>query len=215
MKKVDKIVECLSKRFATKIFDVNFCIEKNIEKNIEKIFNLAPTSFGLQPFKLVKIYNEKDKKNIKTIAWGQEQVIDCSLLYILAVETDIDAVLKRYEKLQINFRGIEKKKAEEYSEFVKNFLNQKKFDTTFYEAWATRQAYLALGFFISVAAILDIDTAPLEGFDNKELDEILGLSKIGLSSRILLCIGKRDTSDEYPKLPKLRKANNDLVVNFR
>ncbi len=211
---MDNIIEKLKNRFTTKIFDSNFQIGEDVEEKIVEMFNLAPTSFGLQPFKLLKISNKKDRDAILQISWGQKQVVDCSLLYVLAIETDIDVVLKRYEESQVNLRKIKKEKTLEYSEFVRNFLSQRAADANFYDSWATRQMYLALGFFLSMAAILDIDTAPLEGFDEKKLDEIFGLNKLNLRSKALLCIGKRFILDEYPKLPKIRKSRSDLILDI-
>ncbi|MEI7424816.1 MAG: hypothetical protein WCK10_01710, partial [Candidatus Staskawiczbacteria bacterium] len=151
---------------------------------------------------------------ISKISWGQKQIIDCSLLYILAIETDINAVLVRYQKLQIDIRKINQKEAAEYSEFVKKFLVNKSSDGGFYEPWTTRQLYLAMGFFISIAAFLGIDTAPIEGFDEDKLNGLFNLKKYNLSSKVLLCIGKRSVLDEYPKLAKIRKSKSDLVVNI-
>jgi len=211
---MDDIIEKLKHRFATKIFDPSFHITEDLEDKIEDILNLAPTSFGLQPFKLIKISAKKDREAIKKISWEQGQITDCSLLYILAVETDVNVVLARYEKLQTNMRNVDDKKAKEYSKFIRNFLDQKSSDSSFYETWATRQLYLAMGFFLSVATFLGVDTAPMEGFDEDKLNKLFNLDKYNLSSKVLLCIGRRAASDGYPKLAKIRKSKSDLVINI-
>ena len=212
MNNIDKTIGKLNRRSTTKLFDPSFCIESDIAKKIEEIFNLAPTSFGLQPFKLVKT-SEKERALIQEIAWGQKQVADCTLMYILAIEKNIETVLKRYERLQVNIRKITTVKATEYSQFIRDFMFYRSLtDNNFYESWAARQMYLALGFFLSQAVMLNIDTAPLEGFDEKKLDSILNLKKFDICSKVLLCIGRRSVLDEYPKLAKIRKSHSDLVL---
>lgn len=211
---MDNIIEKLKNRFATKIFDPKFKITKDLEYLIEDVFNLAPTSFGLQPFKLIKVSTEKNRELIKKISWKQDQIVDCSLLYILAAETDLGAVLARYEKLQIDIRKVDVKKTKEYSKFIRNFFNQKSSDGSFYEIWATKQLYLAMGFFISAATFLGLDTAPMEGFDEDKLNKLFSLDKLNLSSKVLLCVGRRAISDEYPKLAKIRKSKSDLVITI-
>lgn len=214
MNNFKNILKKLEKRFATKVFDSSFKIEPDLEKKIEGIFNLAPTSFGLQPFKLIKVSSNKDREMIKKISWNQKQIIDCSLLYVLSIETDITEVLERYEKLLINARKVDYKEAHEYSNFVRNFLAQRSLDGDLYKSWAVRQMYLALGFFLGIAAISGIDTAPLEGYEQETLDDYLSLSKYNLSSRVILCIGKRSILDKYPKLAKIRKSRSDLMFHL-
>src|SRR5260370_36149707 len=70
-------------------------------------------------------------------------------------------------------------------------------------AWAARQAYIALGNFLNSAALLGIDAGPMEGIDPAKYNEILGLDGQGLSAVVACAAGYRAADDEYAALPKV------------
>jgi nitroreductase len=70
--------------------------------------------------------------------------------------------------------------------------------------WAKKQAYIALGQFMTACALLQIDTCPMEGFVGAKFDEILGLEAQGLTAAVLCPSGYRSTDDRYASLPKVR-----------
>jgi nitroreductase len=72
------------------------------------------------------------------------------------------------------------------------------------DAWARNQAYIALGNFLTSAALLGIDACPMEGFDRAQYDEILGLSAEGLAAAVIATVGYRSATDEYANAPKVR-----------
>jgi nitroreductase len=43
---------------------------------------------------------------------------------------------------------------------------------------AHKQCYIAMGFLLETAALLQIDACPMEGFNPAKFDEILGLEKL-------------------------------------
>ena len=80
--------------------------------------------------------------------------------------------------------------------------------------WAARQVYIALGFLLAAAAGADIDACPMEGFDNNQFDEILGLKEKNLHSVVLLTVGYRSPEDNYQNMPKVRLPKDELFVNI-
>ena len=70
--------------------------------------------------------------------------------------------------------------------------------------WAQKQAYIALGFLLEAAALKNIDSCPMEGFDHNKFDEILGLDKIGYESIVACPLGYRSENDSYAKAKKVR-----------
>jgi nitroreductase len=64
-------------------------------------------------------------------------------------------------------------------------------------AWATKQAYISLGFAMAAAAVAEVDATPIEGFVPDQLDEILGLRAKGLRSVVLLALGYRAPENDY------------------
>ena len=74
--------------------------------------------------------------------------------------------------------------------------------------WASKQAYIALGFGLAACAELGIDSCPMEGFSSEEFDKILGLPE-GQKSAVVMAVGYRG---EEPQYPKFRYPNNDLFT---
>ena len=80
--------------------------------------------------------------------------------------------------------------------------------------WLTHQIYIALGFGLVAAAQLKLDSCPMEGFDNNQFDEILGLKEKNLHSVVLLTVGYRSQADAYQNMPKVRLPKEELFVNI-
>ena len=81
--------------------------------------------------------------------------------------------------------------------------------------WAARQAYIALGHALVAAASEQIDATPMEGFDAKGLDEILGLNEKGLNSVVIMTLGYRDSeNDTLASAKKVRKTHEELFVTI-
>ena len=78
-------------------------------------------------------------------------------------------------------------------------------------AWSARQVYIALGQFMTSAAMLGIDTCPMEGFNPAKYDEVLGLTEQGYSAVVLCPAGYRAEDDKYAALPKVRYSTSDVV----
>lgn len=78
--------------------------------------------------------------------------------------------------------------------------------------WAEKQAFLAIGILVSAAAEAGIDASPMEGFDPKQVDELLGLKQLHLKTALLFALGYRSTEDEFAAIPKVRKTNAELFT---
>ena len=76
--------------------------------------------------------------------------------------------------------------------------------------WNSRQVYIALGILLEAAAILRIDACPMEGFDTKQFDTILGLDKTDYTSLVMAPIGYRSESDKYASAPKVRFDKEEI-----
>jgi nitroreductase len=79
--------------------------------------------------------------------------------------------------------------------------------------WATRQAYIALGNFMTSAAVVGVDTCPMEGIDAVKYDEILGLPAMGYHTVVACAAGYRSPGDKYATAPKVRFPAAELVIH--
>ncbi|HSI62158.1 MAG TPA: nitroreductase family protein, partial [Candidatus Saccharimonadia bacterium] len=77
--------------------------------------------------------------------------------------------------------------------------------------WAIRQAYIALGQFITSCAVLGVDSCPMEGFRPDKYDEELGLAAEGYTATVLCPAGYRSENDRYATLPKVRFAPEHMI----
>ena len=81
------------------------------------------------------------------------------------------------------------------------------------DAWMARQVYIALGEFITAAALLGVDTCPMEGIEAPKFDEILGLTAMVYGALCACAAGYRAADDKYAKLPKVRFKPQDVIVH--
>jgi nitroreductase len=65
---------------------------------------------------------------------------------------------------------------------------------------------------IKRAAELKIDTTPMEGF--AQVNEILGLDKLGLNATLIATLGYRHEEDATQHYKKVRKSNEDLFITL-
>jgi nitroreductase len=66
--------------------------------------------------------------------------------------------------------------------------------------------------FLSAAAMLGIDAAPMEGFDAHAFDKILGLDKLGYHAVVMAAAGYRASDDKYAGLAKVRFPAEELIA---
>ena len=77
-------------RYATKKFDPNCKISAADWRVLEQVLVLAPSSFGMQPWKFFVVTNPKLKEQLPAVSWGQSQPKDCSHMVVLAARFPTD-----------------------------------------------------------------------------------------------------------------------------
>ncbi|MDO8575131.1 MAG: NAD(P)H-dependent oxidoreductase [bacterium] len=199
----------LNWRYSVKKFSGAKVPEENVKTILESI-RLAPSSYGIQPFHITVISENKElREDLKKSAWGQEQLTTASHVLVFSA---LSNVIERVDQYIDLFSGgiIEKKEAlKGFETMAKGALST--LTPELATAWAKRQAYIALGFGLATCAEMNIDSCPMEGFDNIAFKKILGLSE-NLNPAVLLTIGYRDPSDTA--LPKTRFSESELF-DFR
>ncbi len=203
-------IDLLNKRYATKAMNGKVAPQDKINKILEAI-RLAPTSSGLQPFEVFVITDKEVKSKIKEIAWNQSQVTDCSHLLVFAAwdHYTADRINHMFD-LTNEIRGFKNEGWENYRQQLLATYPQKDPHKNFEHA--ARQTYIAFMSAITQAALVGLDSTPMEGFDSTALDSILGLKEKGLRSTLLLPVGYRDGEKDWLiNLAKVRKPMKELV----
>lgn len=199
-------------RYATKKFDATRKITREDWATLERALVLAPSSYGLQPWKFFVIDDAAARAKLKGAAWNQSQITDASHLVVFAIKKDLAvADVERYVQRIAEVRKVSAATLDGFKQMMVGSLTKPGFDAT---AWAARQACIALGFFLSAAALMNIDACPMEGFDPAQFDEILGLSKQGYGSVVVATAGYRAADDGYAALAKVRFEIKDVVQHI-
>lgn len=205
------ILSALNWRYACKVFDPAKKIPAETWDALEQSLVLTPSSFGLQPWKFLVIEDKELREKLVPHAWHQRQVADSSHLVVMAVpkvvsEEHIDANIMRMAEV----RGGTPDALMGFRKMVSGFRAglEAKGET---EQWAKLQAYIALGQFMLAAALLGVDTCPMEGFVPAKFDEILGLDVQGWTTAVLCPAGYRHEDDRYAALPKVRFQAGDVI----
>ena len=206
-----QVLEQLNWRYATKKFDATKKIPESIWKALEQSLVLSPSSFGLQPWKFYVVNNSEIRKQLVEHSWGQTQVVDASHLVVLAIKKDVDNEdVDRYVARMAEVQQVPLEQLQGYGNMVKGFLQNPPYPLNENE-WAARQTYIALGFFMTCAAMLGIDTCPMEGFVPAKYDEVLGLNKQGYSAVVVCPAGYRAEDDKYASQPKIRYVTEEVI----
>lgn len=199
----------LNWRYATKQFDPTKQIPIETWQVLEQSLVLSPSSFGLQPWKFLVIRNPEIRQQLVEHSWGQKQVMDASHLVVFAIKQNLDvAYVDRYVARMAEVQQVTTEALQGFGNVVKGFIGNPSLDLN---AWATRQVYIALGEYMTTAAILGVDTCPIEGFIPAKYDEILGLTSTGYASVVVCPAGYRAADDKYAAKPKVRFATQDVL----
>ena len=208
------IIESLNWRYATKKFDSNRKLSKNQVNILKNAFNLTASSYGLQPIKLIVISNQEIKNNLLDSSFNQKQVIQCSHLLVICIETDIDeSYIELYFKRVVDIRKTSAKVLESFKKSIINEFND--MSNTSIINWSKNQAYLALGNLMTVCAVEGIDSCPMEGFVPEKYNEILDLKSKNLKSVLVMPVGYRSVDDQFSSFKKVRKDINDNTIELK
>lgn len=206
----EKILEQLNWRYAVKKFDATRKISDKDWHTLEQSLILAPSSYGLQPYKFIVVTDENLKRELTPAAYGQTQIADCSHLVVIAYKKVLtDADVEHFVERITEVRNVPRAAMKDYEDTMKGSA-RKAIDEGYIETWNSRQAYIALGFLLETAALLEIDATPMEGFNPAEFNRILGLEDY---SAVALCaLGYRDASNDWlANLPKVRFLKEELI----
>lgn len=214
MKSTDmSTVESLEWRYATKKFDAEKKLSKAKIDILKKAFNLTPTSYGLQPLKLIVISNKRVKKELLGLSYYQKQVETASHLLIFCIETDLNEDLIHHNfNLQKEIRNTPDEILDPYRSFLLEHFDGK--STQQVEDWAVNQVYLAMGNLLNVCAKEGIDACPMEGFETEKVDAHLNLKEKNLKSILMLPIGYRSKDDMFAAFGKVRKPLDDVIIEI-
>lgn len=203
------VLHALKERYATKAFDADRKVPEATIESLIEVAELAPSSFGLQPYRLVVVRSDAKKAELFERGAKQPQVRDCSHLFVLQARRHIDAAfIDRYITLVAQTRGVP---TESLAGFKNALLAGPGRDPAGREGmiWAQRQCYIVLGQLIMATAVAGLDASPMEGFNAIELDQEFDEAATWTST-VLLAVGYA-AQDSAPA-PKVRRPRESFLV---
>lgn len=207
-----QLVDALNWRYATKRFDPAKKIPDDVWGALEQALVLAPSSIGLQPWKFFVVTNPEVKARLQAVSYRQAQIGECSHLVAIAVRRGIDAEhVDRHIARMVEVTGTTVDALAKFRAMTMRNLDKARAAGTL-DAWQEHQIYIALGQFMASAAVLGVDTCPMEGIEPDKYDEILGLTGTNYATAVACAVGYRLPDDKYATAKKVRFKTEDVVV---
>lgn len=204
-----KLIESLQWRYATKKFDPALKIETKQLDTIKEAIRLAPSSLGLQPYKVIQVVDPEVRKKLREVSWGQSAVTDADVLLVFCNMTEVpDSYLVHITDLMQKERNMTDEAKNQYLDFVRGYMNALSPEEL--KLWSGEDCYIAASVAMTACAEMRIDCCPIGGFSPSEYDKILNLSAQKLNAALVLPIGYRASDDAYQYAAKVRKPMNEL-----
>jgi nitroreductase len=215
--KKKEILEAFHFRHATKAFDPDRKIPEEDFNFILEAARLSPSSVGYEPWKFVVVQNKELREKLREVSWGAQGQLPTASHFVLVLartikDTKYDSEYVKNQMLNVKQipEDIFAKMLVRYKTFQEDDLHLLDNDRAIFD-WACKQTYIALGNMMTAAALIGIDSCPIEGFDFDKVNHLLeeeGLLEDGhLALSVMAAFGYRANEPR----PKTRKAMKDIV----
>lgn len=202
----------LNWRYACKKFDPSKIIREADWNILVESLRLSASSYGLQPWKFILVQNPELRKQLLPLSWGQTPVVDSSHFVVLAYKEKMDEQhIDRFIESTAQARGVDSASLKGYKDMMMGDLVSGP-RSQIINWWAQRQTYIAMGSLLTTAALMEIDTLPMEGLDPAGYDKVLGLEGTGYKTVAAVACGYRAADDKYQHAKKVRFSTNDVLV---
>jgi nitroreductase/dihydropteridine reductase len=208
------LIDALKWRYATKKMNGQAVPQEKVDYILEAA-KLAPSSSGLQPYKLFVITNKEVKEKLRAVSFDQSQVTDASHVLVWAAWDgySLDKISAVFDKT-IAERGIPADAMDEYKQRLWGMYEP--LGQEWHANHAAKQAYISFGIAIAAAAEQQVDATPMEGFIPAEVDKLLGLNELGLKSVLILPLGYRDDANDWlVNLKKVRTSQDEFITEIK
>ena len=194
--------DVLAFRHACKIFDENRAISDSDWDQILEAGRLAPSSLGLEPWEFELIENKNLREKLRGASWGQAQITSASKLLIIYAKISDLAPNSDYIFRMVSRRMDKNQDAHKaYMGVVNSVLEQVGLAPNLVFGWAKAQCFLSAMNMMNAAAFLGIDSCPIEGFVERDVNEILGVNPNIKRVALILPFGYR-IQEQKPKIRK-------------
>lgn len=206
---MNKIIESLNWRYATKSFDITKKVANEDLNTIIDAFRLTPSSFWVEPWKLIVVENDDLKNKLVKQSYWQVQVWEASHVLVFTRKKDINEdVIDSFLDNMAKIKWASREDLKWYEDVVKWYFAR--LDDDWKKTWAEQQVYLALWNVMTVLAEMKIDSCAIWGFNPEWYDELLNLDEKNLASVVVLPIWYRNENDKYSSAEKVRFSMDEV-----
>ncbi|WP_340022937.1 NAD(P)H-dependent oxidoreductase [Paenibacillus sp. FSL K6-1096] len=213
----ESILAAYQYRHATKEFDSSRKISAEDFNFILETGRLSPSSFGFEPWKFVVLQSPEIREKLRPHAWGAQKQLPTASHFVLilarqprdmAAGSDYtEAIIQDVQKLPSE---VAEGKRKVYGAFLKTDFGLEGNERAIFE-WGARQTYLPLGNMMTAAALIGIDSCPIEGFDKVKTEQILAAEGIMDPEHFgLACMVAFGYRTNEPR-PKTRRTADQVV----
>jgi nitroreductase len=207
----ETLLKTLEWRYAVKAFDPSRKISSHAWDTLEESLRLTPSSYGMQPWKFLIVQQTEVREALRLASWNQKQVTDSSHFVVFThKETITEADVDHYVRAVASIRGITEQSLAGLRQVILGDIVKGPRSKVIQE-WAARQCYIALGNFMTAAALLGVDTCAMEGLDPLQYDRILGLTGTGYRTVMACAAGYRSAEDPFASMKKVRYPKQEVI----
>jgi nitroreductase len=213
-----EIINAFWFRHACKTFDVDKKISEDDIYFILEAARLSPSSFGLEPWKFLVVQNPDLREKLRELAWGGQLQLPTASHVIVTLFRK--SVFMRYDSNYVqSFMRQEQNLSELACEIRTSILQ--KFQTDDFHLldsisgmndWSVRQTFIPLANMMTAAALIGIDSCPIEGFGYDSVEQLLadelGFDPQAWGVSCILTLGYRKAD---PGRPKTRQTLESIV----
>jgi nitroreductase len=173
------ILQAYNFRHASKLFDANKKIDEDDFSFILETGRLSPSSFGFEPWKFLIVQNIALREKLKQVTWGAQGTLPTASHFVVILARKQKTMLSDsayITHMMHDIHHLDEEVIDKRREFYKNFLENDFFLLDNKRAtfdWATKQIYIALANMMTSAAMIGVDSCPVEGFKAKELAQLM------------------------------------------
>lgn len=213
-----EIIDIFNFRHACKKFNPNKKVSNDDFNTILEAGRLSASSFGFEPWKFLVIENAELKNKLFPIAWGAQASLSGASHFVIILARNINDMSSGSEYTKEIIYDIHHfdetnggKRESTYANWQKNDICTANDDKAMFD-WASKQTYIAAANMMTVAAILGIDSCPIEGFNYNDVENLLVnegiLDKKHFGVSLMIGFGYRLND---PTRPKTRQPIDKIV----
>jgi len=164
--------QAIRERRATPSFDGAPIPAEDLRKILEAGLS-APSGYNMQPWRFIVVQTEEQKKRLRAASYNQGKVEEASVVIVACGDTD--GWRKDLEPMLA--QGLEGGMPEGYAAQARNSVPKylSHFSSDEMHGWLNKMVMIAFTHMMLMAEVMGYDTAPMEGFEQEKVHEVLRL----------------------------------------